>query len=472
MDSRGQDDTIRFIQKIFNYYLNKNSDILDLGCGDGKYHQYFPSHNFTGIDVQNYPFMIQHNLEQFPYPLNNKKFDCVLALELFQFVHHPEIILQYIHKNHLKEGGLFIATVPNINHLDEKLNNINISTYNPKLYEATQGRWNSNNIRFFDFESLIQLFEYCGYEVPNVGGCNWFNSFRFAELLSDTGRDGYDPLSLCEYLRKSFTEYAPNLLVLAKKPGKQKPKPVKNDYSKLEKFIYFAGYERSAHSLIAEIINAHENCSISQELSVSLKKYNSREELFDNIINDTIIGATERKGHWANYDYYLPNQHQGKCTELKVIGDKQHPNVTNHMISGNASIEELERFVDLPVYIIHVIRNPEDNIKSLFKMKFGKLTNLDEATDYYCNKFNYIVNILGKKYPIIHISLDKLCKNPRDQITKIFEYLGLPVRKDYLEDCSELVFDKPKQSEYKEDFNQESIKKIKELKKKISNISI
>ena len=43
-------DTIIHTQEVFNQIAKPGSHILDLGCGDGKYHQeFFPDFSFTGI---------------------------------------------------------------------------------------------------------------------------------------------------------------------------------------------------------------------------------------------------------------------------------------------------------------------------------------------------------------------------------------------------------------------------------------
>ena len=142
------------------------------------------------------------------------------------------------------------------------------------------------------------------------------------------------------------------------------------------------------------------------------------------------------------------------------------------MIQNQYSMEELEYFVGVPIHLVHVIRNPFDNIKSLLKMKYGEIgCNLEDVTKYYFDKFDYIVNELGKKFPITHISIDKLCNNSQYEIKRMVNDIGLDTREDYISDCSDLVFDKPKSQDFREEYRKSTVEYINSRMKEIEYLT-
>lgn len=224
-----QDDTLYVLHQFLNQFHTKNTPILDLGSGDAHYHHYFQNTQFVGLDQnklknnKSNDLLIEQNIEEFPYkniPNEYIPFDLIISLDTFEHLIRPDKVLDYLYQDDhiLNKKGYIFLSVPNINTLDDKLNNINQAIYNPKLKSSTSGRWNATHLRFFDYQSVIDMGENCGYKLISATGSNFYTSEMFRELGNNLGEIGIDGLTYGNILRNTrFSLYAPNICVLLQK---------------------------------------------------------------------------------------------------------------------------------------------------------------------------------------------------------------------------------------------------------------
>lgn len=152
----------------------------------------------------------------------------------------------------------------------------------------------------------------------------------------------------------------------------------------IETFCLFLGYPRSGHSLIGALLNAHPNVVMSHE-SAALKYIYagfSRNQAYNLIYQKAIISA-EQNRKLGGYNYYVPNQWQGKVKQLKVIGDKQGEGTTLRIAASSRYISRLRQISDAELKFIHVVRNPYDNIATI-SQKTPKLGgSLEQSIEHY-----------------------------------------------------------------------------------------
>jgi SAM-dependent methyltransferase len=103
--------------KVLERYIDKSNNILDLGCGEGKYIRYFQNtfsnKNIKGID----PYFYDNDIVKKGdvYNINfDKKFDLIYTIEVLQHVKYLNIALKEIYK-HLSDDGVFIICDRNPN---------------------------------------------------------------------------------------------------------------------------------------------------------------------------------------------------------------------------------------------------------------------------------------------------------------------------------------------------------------------
>lgn len=145
------------------YAKNKNSKILDLGCGTGAVIKFFKGKGYdicgvdANIDALNYCLEKKLNVKKGTaenISFENNRFDVVFALDLLEHLDHPEIAVKEINRI-LKKDGILIATVP-----------------------AHQSLWSYHDVHLHhkkrygkkDFKELLQK----DFKVENI---SWIHSF-------------------------------------------------------------------------------------------------------------------------------------------------------------------------------------------------------------------------------------------------------------------------------------------------------
>ena len=160
-------------------------DVLDIGCANGLFGQMLKKRQrcvVTGIECDTelvnmakarLDNVISGDIEEIIDRGSLGRFDCILCGDLLEHINNPWKVVGALNR-HLKKGGLFIASVPNIANW-------------AIIYEMLKGRWDyvpfsilsGTHLRFFTRESLKELFEdaeykarkiyFQGFEVPAEG---------------------------------------------------------------------------------------------------------------------------------------------------------------------------------------------------------------------------------------------------------------------------------------------------------------
>ncbi len=119
--SRTRDRLWTEMKFLFNE-TQVNEKVLDLGCGNGRFSQYFESNNYTGVDFSER--MIEEAKARFPdkkfliadaisLPFPENSFDKVYSIALLHHIPHQKYRLQVFQeiKRVLKPGGRVAITV-------------------------------------------------------------------------------------------------------------------------------------------------------------------------------------------------------------------------------------------------------------------------------------------------------------------------------------------------------------------------
>jgi len=112
----------------------------------------------------------------------------------------------------------------------------------------------------------------------------------------------------------------------------------RRDFESVRRFVMFAGYPRSGHSIVGACLDAHRHAVIAHELDAAhiVLAGRSRSELFARALERA--REFERGGSRGAYDYRVPHQWQGRLQELRVIGDKRGGGLTRGVGGGGRSV--------------------------------------------------------------------------------------------------------------------------------------
>ena len=266
----------------------------------------------------------------------------------------------------------------------------------------------------------------------------------------------------------------------------------------VEKFVVFVGYQRSGHTLIGSVMDAHPNMVISNGLfllhSCAFKKMGARllenkTRLFNTIYKDSYLlsncgnrnGANTSKG----YSLEINGQWQGKFDQLRVIGDKLGGSTSTQLLhdKGITCWKELVNSVRIPIVGIHVVRNPYDMVatNSLYRLSkvkatkandlvYGKLrpglSMLTEEAQRVFKQANSVENF-SKKVPVVEIHIEDYIKDPKSAVLKICNGLGLPCPEDYVQECYNKAYRSVSRSRDLIEWEPEVINSIQENMKKL-----
>ncbi len=159
---------------IMRYIPLAAKDVLDIGCAGGLFGEMLKKRQkcfVTGVDTDTELIniakgrldnVINGDVEEVVDKGNLGIYDCIVCGDVLEHLNNPWKVVKGL-KNHLRKGGLFIASVPNV---------MNWAI----VYEMLQGRWDyvpfsilsGTHIRFFTRKTCLELFEKVGYKIKDV----------------------------------------------------------------------------------------------------------------------------------------------------------------------------------------------------------------------------------------------------------------------------------------------------------------
>jgi len=177
--------------------LDGGERMLDVGCGNGslvfkakgKFREIF------GVDIS--PSRIEeaksNAMKQFgsldgmsfsscnineKIDFSDNMFDVATSIAVIEHVFDPYFVVSEIHRV-LKRGGIFIAEVPNIAYLRQRIHllfgklPVTSSPHNWK-----EIGWDGGHLHYFTKKSFCRLLEECGFKILKVSGSGLLASFR------------------------------------------------------------------------------------------------------------------------------------------------------------------------------------------------------------------------------------------------------------------------------------------------------
>jgi hypothetical protein len=222
---------------------------------------------------------------------------------------------------------------------------------------------------------------------------------------------------------------------------------IRSDFSKVEYFCIFIGYPYSGHTIIGALLDAHPEIVISIEADVLalVEKGYPKRLIFNAILRNNKRFVKKLGASWLGYSYKVPFLSQGACDNIHVLGDKKGAKTTSRLIKNFELLNKLEEIVGKPLKIIHVVRNPLDNIASIILRAREKKRNCDEQ--FFMNRIDYyfgnaLMNkTLIEKFPdkVMTVYHEDFIDQPINTLKKLLSFFDLESHNDYAEKCGRIV---------------------------------
>jgi len=206
-------------------------------------------------------------------------------------------------------------------------------------------------------------------------------------------------------------------------------------------FVMFIGYSRSGHSLIGALLDAHPEMVIAHELDLIrfVEKGFSREQVFYLLDENARLFARVGRA-WGRYGYAVPGQWQGRCTRLRVIGDKRGGRSSQAFATNPYYLARIARFVGLPMRFIHVVRNPFDQVASMILRR--KAGAPPEEVPRIVSRASAINQLIGQRMGergCLTLRHEAFLADPAASLARICAFVGLDAPPGYLEACAAIV---------------------------------
>lgn len=239
--------------------------------------------------------------------------------------------------------------------------------------------------------------------------------------------------------------------------------PYRSCLKEVRYYVMFVGYERSGHSLVASILDAHPHIVISNELDAFrlLREGFGRRSL-GYLILDASRRFTDQGREWTGYSYLVPNQWNGRWRRIRVLGDKHGGLCTRHISRDPSLVSAMARTMNARIKVVHAIRNPYDNITTMGR-KAG--IALPQAVDRYIDLSRRVDMIRRHIAPEdwFDIRNEDLIRDPALKIRQLVEFLGEEASPDYLNDAAGILLDQPRKTRSEAEWSPDLVARVDAL---------
>jgi len=185
--------------------LEKGEKLLDVGCGNGSL-VFKAKDKFSeiyGIDISSSrideakKIALEKNINHINFSVCNidekinfsdKMFDAVTCIAVIEHVFDPYFVVNEINRV-LKDGGIFIAQVPNIAYIKQRVKllfgNLPVTS---SPYNWKEIGWDGGHLHYFTKKTFCGLLEDCGFKILKATGSGllaWFRNFYPSLLTGD-----------------------------------------------------------------------------------------------------------------------------------------------------------------------------------------------------------------------------------------------------------------------------------------------
>jgi hypothetical protein len=212
------------------------------------------------------------------------------------------------------------------------------------------------------------------------------------------------------------------------------------DLSELEHFCFFIGYARSGHTLVATMLNAHPEVVIAHELDAArfVRHGFRRAQLFSLLLQrDQQFGEIGRT--WSGYRYEVPDQFQGRYERLRVIGDKRARASALQIAGRPQLLDRLRRVVKVPIRVVHVTRNPFDNIATESRRHNMSLSQATVWYEQICRAVRTVRSLLDPS-ELVDLRYEDFVSDTPPALADLCRFMDVEGGTAYLEACATIVW--------------------------------
>ena len=219
------------------------------------------------------------------------------------------------------------------------------------------------------------------------------------------------------------------------------------DFEGVQAYVMFVGYPRSGHSLVGALLDAHPDAIVAHELD-ALKylpgRLRSRPALRP-AAPPPARPRRRRAGVGLGLRLCRPHRMAGPVPAAARHRRQEGRAVDPTAPDEPALLDELARTVGVPVKVIHVVRDPYDNIATMCRWAARPL---EDQVDAYFELAGVAASVQARVDPddFHELHTEDLVADPRATLTALAAFLGLPDWGPDLEAATSVVFPNPRRT--------------------------
>ena len=227
----------------------------------------------------------------------------------------------------------------------------------------------------------------------------------------------------------------------------------------VKRFLFFIGYTWSGHNLAASMLDAHPHIVISHEYSLFDKwqiqptEHSDKHWLFNKLYSESRhLANRSTTVNRSTMHLVIPGSWQGRYeTSLTIVGDNSGWYTVDVFKRDKQKFvdiyKQLKRTVQIPIDVIHVIRNPYDNIASMLLHEKNVTYDGDktESAEGHIVRFFEQVNSVIEMIDTVHLSvievhnIDMITK-PKVTMRMLCDRLRISCSEQLLQMCTHKLF--------------------------------
>lgn len=210
---------------------------------------------------------------------------------------------------------------------------------------------------------------------------------------------------------------------------------------RLERFCLILGNARSGSTLLGALLDRHPQAACANESAASARFWAGYDR--SSLIQELLLNAARQRSAGrtsAGYRYGIDGADKPP-QQVRLLADKCW-NPALLLLHGKPSlIPHLAQLLDLPVILIHSLRNPYDSIATMHRRSGASL--LDRARWYFTHCDAAMA--LHARHPEHWLDLhhETLLADPQQTLSRLITHCGLDAPADYLAACRGLLNPSP-----------------------------
>ena len=213
----------------------------------------------------------------------------------------------------------------------------------------------------------------------------------------------------------------------------------RRDFHDLERFLFFVGYPHSGSSLVGSLLNSHPEVVVSHEADVLryVKPGIPRPLLLELVLEgDRRFAKIGRR--WMNIDYGFVGTCQGTFVRLRVAGDKKAQQSARRVRDDPAILDRLRRTVGVPIRVLHIVRNPFDNITSLLRRPEMTLSEVIDHYRWVADAVDVVQELLDES-EFLAVRYESINADPVGRMSEICKFIGVDAPEPYQAICKCII---------------------------------